>query len=85
MERILHVARNFPIIRFDAAMIMARRHFKRLWYPEPGQGGDIPSRSEKALPPRTSIGRCPRNSGGKSWTYARGRRRTRSSSPKPFG
>ena len=51
MERILHVARNFPIIRFDAAMIMARRHFKRLWYPEPGQGGDIPSRSEKALPP----------------------------------
>jgi glycosidase len=49
MERILHVARNFPIIRFDAAMIMARKHFQRLWYPEPGQGGDIPSRSEHAL------------------------------------
>ena len=49
MERILHVARNFPIIRFDAAMILARKHFKRLWYPEPGQGGDIPSRSEHAL------------------------------------
>jgi len=51
MERILHVARNFPIIRFDAAMIMARKHFKRLWYPEPGQGGDVPSRSERALRP----------------------------------
>jgi glycosidase len=49
MERILHVARNFPIIRFDAAMIMARKHFRRLWYPEPGQGGDIPSRSERGL------------------------------------
>ena len=48
-ERILHVARNFPIIRFDAAMIMARRHFRRLWYPEPGQGGDIPSRSDRAI------------------------------------
>jgi hypothetical protein len=48
-ERILHVAANFPIIRFDAAMIMARRHFRRLWYPEPGSGGDIPSRAEHAL------------------------------------
>jgi len=49
MERILHVARNFPIIRFDAAMIMARKHFRRLWYPEPGQGGDVPSRSDRAI------------------------------------
>lgn len=49
IERILHVARNFPIIRFDAAMIMAKRHFRRLWYPEPGHGGDIPSRGENAL------------------------------------
>ncbi|HAW85543.1 MAG TPA: hypothetical protein DCX65_04540 [Spirochaetaceae bacterium] len=49
IERILHVARNFPIIRFDAAMIMAKRHFRRLWYPEPGHGGDIASRSESAL------------------------------------
>jgi glycosidase len=48
-ERILHVARNFPIIRFDAAMIMAKRHFRRLWYPEPGHGGDIPSRSDHAI------------------------------------
>ncbi|HUW40142.1 MAG TPA: alpha-amylase family glycosyl hydrolase [Rectinemataceae bacterium] len=48
-ERILHVARNFPIIRFDAAMILAKRHFRRLWYPEPGHGGDIPSRADRAI------------------------------------
>jgi glycosidase len=48
-ERILHVAQNFPIIRFDAAMVIAKKHFRRLWYPEPGQGGDVPSRSAHAL------------------------------------
>ncbi len=48
-ERILHVARVFPIIRFDAAMVLAKRHFRRLWYPEPGSGGDIASRAEHAL------------------------------------
>jgi hypothetical protein len=47
---ILHVARQFPIIRFDAAMTLARRHIQRLWYPEPGQGGAIPSRAEHATP-----------------------------------
>jgi len=49
-ERILHVARNFPIVRFDAAMVLARKSFRRLWYPEPGSGGDVPSRAERALP-----------------------------------
>jgi hypothetical protein len=49
-ERILHVARNFPIIRFDAAMILAKRSFRRLWYPEPGVGGAIASRFESAMP-----------------------------------
>ncbi|MBN2874831.1 MAG: alpha-amylase [Spirochaetales bacterium] len=48
-ERILHVARNFPIIRFDAAMILAKRSFRRLWYPEPGAGGAIASRFESAI------------------------------------
>ena len=45
IQTILHVARNFPIIRFDAAMTLAKRHFQRLWFPEPGTGGDIASRS----------------------------------------
>jgi len=49
IQTILHVARNFPIIRFDAAMTLARKHIQRLWYPEPGQGGAIPSRSEHGM------------------------------------
>lgn len=49
MQEILHVARNFPIIRFDAAMVLAKKHIRRLWYPEPGHGGDIASRAEYAL------------------------------------
>ncbi|MDM7924716.1 MAG: alpha-amylase family glycosyl hydrolase [bacterium] len=43
---ILQVARMFPIIRFDAAMTLAKKHFHRLWFPEPGTGGAIPSRSD---------------------------------------
>jgi glycosidase len=49
IQTILHVAKNFPIIRFDAAMTLAKKHIQRLWFPEPGSGGDIPTRSEKGL------------------------------------
>jgi glycosidase len=49
IQAILHVARNFRVIRFDAAMILAKRHYQRLWYPEPGSGGDIASRAEHGL------------------------------------
>jgi glycosidase len=49
IQTILHVARLFPIIRFDAAMTLVKRHIQRLWYPEPGSGGAIPSRSENGL------------------------------------
>ena len=49
IQTILHVARKFPIIRFDAAMTLAKRHYHRLWFPEPGSGGDIPSRAEHGL------------------------------------
>jgi glycosidase len=45
IQTIIHVARMFPLIRFDAAMTLAKKHFQRLWYPEPGRGGDIPSRA----------------------------------------
>lgn len=49
IQTILHVAKNFPIIRFDAAMTLARKHIQRLWFPEPGYGGAIPTRSEHGL------------------------------------
>lgn len=46
IQTILHVARKFPVIRFDAAMTLAKQHIQRLWFPEPGTGGAIPSRAE---------------------------------------
>ncbi|OQY38019.1 MAG: hypothetical protein B6229_07010 [Spirochaetaceae bacterium 4572_7] len=49
IQDILHVARNFPIIRFDAAMTLAKKHIQRLWFPQPGHGGDIASRSDYAM------------------------------------
>ena len=49
LQTIMHVARQFPIIRFDAAMTLAKRHFHRLWFPAPGEGGDIPSRAGRGL------------------------------------
>jgi glycosidase len=49
IQTILHVARKFPIIRFDAAMTLAKKHVQRLWFPEPGAGGAIASRAEHGL------------------------------------
>ncbi len=49
IQTILHVARSFPVIRFDAAMTLAKKHVQRLWYPAPGTGGDIPSRAEHGM------------------------------------
>ncbi len=48
-QQIKHVAHNFPIIRFDAAMTLAKKHIQRLWYPAPGHGGDIAGRSQYGL------------------------------------
>jgi len=49
MQTILNVARLFPIIRFDAAMTLAKKHVQRLWFPLPGVGGAIPSRAEFSM------------------------------------
>jgi len=46
---IIDVAKRFRIIRFDAAMTLAKKHFQRLWYPLPGGGEGVPSRSEYAM------------------------------------
>jgi glycosidase len=45
IQMIVRVARQFPIIRFDAAMTLVKRHIHRLWFPAPGEGGAIPSRA----------------------------------------
>ncbi len=44
-QEIRHVAEHFSIIRFDAAMTLAKKHIQRLWYPKLGQGGDIAGRT----------------------------------------
>jgi glycosidase len=49
IQTILYVAKKFPIIRFDAAMTLTKRHFQRLWFPEPGTGGAIPTRAEHGM------------------------------------
>jgi glycosidase len=49
IQTILHVARLFPVIRFDAAMTLAKRHYHRLWFPGPGASGAIPSRAEYGM------------------------------------
>jgi glycosidase len=46
---IFSVAEKFPIIRFDAAMTLSKRHYQRLWFPEPGSGGDIPTRAWQGM------------------------------------
>ena len=50
IQTILSVARKFPVIRFDAAMTLTKQHYQRLWFPEPGTGGAIPSRAEHGMP-----------------------------------
>jgi glycosidase len=59
IRTILDVARRFPIIRFDAAMVLAKKHIERLWWPEPGAGAGIPSRAEHAIPKREFDARMP--------------------------
>ncbi len=49
IQMIMHVARKTPIIRFDAAMTLSKKHYQRLWFPQPGTGGAIPSRSDYAM------------------------------------
>jgi glycosidase len=52
IQTILAVARRSPVIRFDAAMSLTKKHYQRLWFPEPGSGGDIPSRADFGMTKR---------------------------------
>ena len=44
-DLILETAKRFRLIRFDAAMTLARKHFRRLWFPPPGGSAGVASRS----------------------------------------
>lgn len=60
IQKILDVTRLFPIIRFDAAMTLTRKHFQRLWFPEPGTGGAIPSRAEYGMTKKEFFKKMPK-------------------------
>ncbi len=49
IQTIIDVARQFSVIRFDAAMTLAKQHIQRLWHPPAGQGGAIASRASYGL------------------------------------
>jgi len=51
IQAILDVARRFSVIRFDAAMTLARKHIRRLWHPAPGDAGAVPSRASQGVDP----------------------------------
>jgi len=38
IQMIIDIAKRFPVIRFDAAMTLVKRHVHRIWWPEPGSG-----------------------------------------------
>ncbi len=59
LRTILGVAREFPIVRFDAAMTLSKKHYQRLWFPEPGSGGDIATRAEHGLTKEEFNGHMP--------------------------
>jgi len=49
IRTIIGVCQQFSIVRFDAAMTLAKRHIQRLWFPVPGTGGAIASRAEHTI------------------------------------
>lgn len=48
-QLILNIAKKFSIIRLDAAMTLTQKHYQRLWFPVPGTGGAIPSRTDFSM------------------------------------
>ena len=86
IQTILDVARRFPVIRFDAAMVLAKRHIERLWWPEPGRRrGDPVAEPATRCPRPPSTRSCRTSSGARSSIGSPPRRRTRSSSPRRSG
>ncbi|HAF61639.1 MAG TPA: hypothetical protein DCK95_04865 [Anaerolineaceae bacterium] len=45
IQTILTIVQRFPLMRFDAAMTLTKKHFQRLWYP-------LPNSKERCIPTR---------------------------------
>ena len=86
IRTILDVARRFPIIRFDAAMVLAKKHIQRLWWPEPGTGRRDPVAGRaRHLEAPSSTGGCRSSSGARSSTGSPPRSPARSCWPRRSG
>lgn len=44
INQIKKIGRLFPIVRIDAAMMLTKYHFTRLWYPKTFESSSVPSR-----------------------------------------
>jgi 4-alpha-glucanotransferase len=60
IDTALSLARYFSVIRFDAAMTLTRDHYRRLWFPAPGEAPAIASRAAFALTQEEFDARMPR-------------------------
>lgn len=60
IDTALALTRYFSVIRFDAAMTLTRAHYRRLWFPAPGEMPAIASRSAYALAQQEFDARMPR-------------------------
>ena len=86
IQTILDVARRFPVIRFDAAMVLAKKHIQRLWWPEPGQPARHPvARRARHAQARVRRAHAASSSGARSSTGSRPRSRTRCCWPRRSG
>jgi glycosidase len=47
IAEILRIAKNFSLLRFDAAMLLTNQHIQRLWFPIEADQSHIPSRENK--------------------------------------
>ncbi len=51
IQTILSILQRFPLMRFDAAMTLTKKHFQRLWYPLPdSEERCIPTRENNTMP-----------------------------------
>ncbi|MCH8325504.1 MAG: hypothetical protein IIB83_02900 [Bacteroidetes bacterium] len=49
INQIKKIGRLFPIVRIDAAMMLTKYHFARLWYPKTFESSSVPSRYMEIL------------------------------------
>lgn len=49
INKILNIAKDFSIIHFDSASCITQKQFRDIWFPEPGQNGSAPGRTNNSI------------------------------------